>query len=421
MLDGAGFDVRLFALPSLAPPVALAYPIYLTDIDARPRKVTGPRIQAFDPRPTPGSKASRAFRHIAARAPGPSRRLFVEMADRLGRQWPATLEEALANVFRTWRPDIVHTLGFDPAAYLFLRAARAYGFLGGARWVAQARGGPDLDLFQHLPERLALIEEVFRACDHFICDNERNYAFALEHGLDSSKIENPGVGVVSGAGGLDVDALAALSADPPSRRERIIVWPKTYETMSSKALPVFEALNTIWDRIQPARIECLWLVQDEVRIWFNKMLREDVKRSCRIHQRLDRAPVLQMMAESRIMLAPSLTDGIPNAMLEAMATGAFPIVSPLATITPIVENERNVLFARNLYPDEIAEALIRAMSDDALVDTAARTNLARVRELTDRGRVRSRVVEFYHALAASDRARRGESALAGSCIGSMAQ
>lgn len=348
--------------------------------------------------------------------PGPSRRLAAQMADRLGRQWPASLEEALANVLRTWRPDIVHTLGFDPAAYLFLRTARAYGFLSEVRWVAQARGGPDLDLFQHLPERLALIKEVFRACDHYICDNERNYAFALEHGLDSSKIENPGVGVVSGAGGLDVDALAALSAAPPSRRERIIVWPKTYETMSSKALPVFEALNTIWDRIQPARIECLWLVQDEVRIWFNKMLREDVKRSCRIHQRLDREPVLRMMAEARIMLAPSLTDGIPNAMLEAMATGAFPIVSPLATITPIVENERNVLFARNLYPEEIAEALMRAMSDDALVDTAARNNLARARELTDRVGVRNRVVEFYHILAASDRARRGESALVGSCI-----
>ena len=84
------------------------------------------------------------------------------------------------------------------------------------------------------------------------------------------------------------------------------------------------------------------------------------------------------------MLAPSLTDGIPNTLYEAMAAGAFPIVSPLDTIQPIVKNERNVLFARNLYPQEIAEALCRAMHDDELVDHAAERNLKLVRKIADR-------------------------------------
>jgi glycosyltransferase involved in cell wall biosynthesis len=99
------------------------------------------------------------------------------------------------------------------------------------------------------------------------------------------------------------------------------------------------------------------------------------------------------------MLAPSLVDGTPNSMFEAMATGAFPILSPLETITPLLDNGSNALFARNLYPTEIGEALVRAMTDDALVDAAAELNLAKARQLADRDVIRPRVLGLYETLA----------------------
>jgi hypothetical protein len=57
----------------------------------------------------------------------------------------------------------------------------------------------------------------------------------------------------------------------------------------------------------------------------------------------------------------------------------------------------------NLYPDEIGEALVRAMHDDVLVDSAAERNLARVRELADRSSIRPRVVRLYESLASARR------------------
>jgi len=98
------------------------------------------------------------------------------------------------------------------------------------------------------------------------------------------------------------------------------------------------------------------------------------------------------------MLAPSLVDGTPNSMFEAMATGALPIVSPLETIRALVEHERNVLFARNLYPQEIAEALYRAMTDDELVDRGAEHNLTLVRRVANRSIIRPRVIDYYTQL-----------------------
>jgi len=82
-----------------------------------------------------------------------------------------------------------------------------------------------------------------------------------------------------------------------------------------------------------------------------------------------------------------------------MAAGAFPILSPLETIRPIFEEEGMVLFARNLCSHEIAEALLRAMTDDTLVDRAAERNLENVSKIADRVKIRPRVVEYYKTLA----------------------
>jgi hypothetical protein len=90
---------------------------------------------------------------------------------------------------------------------------------------------------------------------------------------------------------------------------------------------------------------------------------------------------------------------VPNSLYEAMACGCFPIVSPLETITPIVENGRNVLFARNLYPEEVADSLVRAMTDDSLVDDAAKLNVGLVTKLANRHEIERKVVDYYEKLA----------------------
>jgi hypothetical protein len=65
----------------------------------------------------------------------------------------------------------------------------------------------------------------------------------------------------------------------------------------------------------------------------------------------------------------------------------------------VVKSEENVLFARNLYPQEIAAGLTRAMTDDHLVDAAADRNLELVRRIANRDVIRPRVVEYYESLA----------------------
>jgi glycosyltransferase involved in cell wall biosynthesis len=301
----------------------------------------------------------------------------------------------LAQVIRHWQPEIIHTMGLDPAGQFYLRVRNRFGLEKIGKWILQLRGGSDLTLTRFDPEQRPAIAAALRACDQLVSDNEVNYGYASELGMNGGRVAD--LGTVPGTGGVDVACLSSSWQGPPSSR-RIILWPKAYDSPWSKALPVFEALKMVWDQIEPCEIYMLVMTVPGTRMWY-RALPEKIKRHCHVEERIPRQKLMELMEQARVMLAPSLVDGIPNSMLEAMAAGAFPIVSPLDTISRVVKHEDNVLFARNLYPHEVAEALVRAMTDDDLVDRAAERNLALVRKIADRSKIGPRVIKYYEALA----------------------
>jgi len=406
LIADAEFNVRLFALPSSNPPNDWPVKTYLT-VPGTTRVNSSNRKYIFPPPDNSISALSSigysALQHNSINSkPWLTKMLAngINLLDTIDRyKHPKSAEAALAHVITEWKPDIIHTLGFDSASYFYLRTRKEYNLDGYGRWVAQARGGPDLALQRFSPEFKDLIEEVLQTCHHFIADNQPNYDYALSAGVTKEKILNPGMGIVSGAGGIDLQNLRNKWSLLPSQRERLIVWPKAYETYTAKAMPVFEAILKVWEKIQPCRIEMLWMVQPDIKIWYEKLFPDQIKGSCSIFGRLSRDETLTRMSKARIMLAPSLSDGIPNTMMEAMALGTTPIVSPLETIVPVVNNNENVVFARNLYPDDIAEALVRLMNNDELVDHLAKNNLSLIKEIADRDQVKQRALIFYNAVA----------------------
>lgn len=373
LLEDAPFNRLLFAVGATSPPGDWNVKAMVTDL--RPN----------------GGVPHHQLLHPSTHWLGPARRGSLRalgVTDQVEERW-------LADVIRRWRPTIVHTLGLDPAAARYLNARTRFGLAGIGTWIAQTRGGSDLELTHLDPGALPRLRAIFSTCDFLLSDNERNFQIATELGLDPVKITP--LRTVPGTGGIDIQGLRALALKPPSKR-RLILWPKGFESNWSKALPVFEALKLAWESISPCELRIL-AMNAESRAWF-RTLPKEIRASAHAEDRIDRAAVLELMASARVMLAPSLIDGTPNTLFEAMAAGALPIVSPLDTITPIVAEPDNVLFARNLYPEEIASALTRAMSDDELVDAAAERNLQRVRELADRETIRRKLVDFYERSSA---------------------
>lgn len=379
LLEDAELNVRLFALPSGAPPDDWHVKTY---VSGRPTK-------------PPGSHLRSCLYSLG----GAERLISKGIARYLLHDEHAFEVRWLAGIIRSWKPHLIHTLGLDPASYFYANARARHQLHGFGKWLVQARGGPDLALHRLIPEHFSLIVQILRDCDSLLADNQLNLEYALGLGLRAEKVAS--LGIVPGTGGVDVEGLSAISTEPPSRRSRTVIFPKAYECPQSTAFPVLEAIRLAWRRIQPCRIVMLASIP-ETRMWI-ETLPPEIRASCSVHGRIPRREALELLTRARVCLAPSLSDGTPNSLLEAMATGAFPIVSPLETITPIATSETNVLFARNLYPEEIAGALARAMTDDALVDQAARNNLELVRRIADRATIRPRVIEFYEKIAAANR------------------
>jgi glycosyltransferase involved in cell wall biosynthesis len=378
LLENESFNIRLYVLPGhYAPPDDWKVKTYLTEYER------GPIDRAIRTRLIDKSRLKRQVDRYLAQA---KRRTWD--TQRYPEKW-------LAQVIRNWQPHIIHTFSLDAGEFYF-NVREAYSLRNAAKWVLQVRGGADL-AWSHLnPELRGKIGEVLRACDQLLSDNTQNFRIARELGVRDEQLSS--IGTVPGTGGIDVQSLAAKWNGAPSKR-RVILWPKVYEWAWSKSLPIYEALKLAWDRIQPCEVEMLATTPDAKMFYWT--LPEPMRQACHLRDRVPRCEALNAMTRARVMLAPSLVDGTPNSMFEAMAAGALPIVSPLETIRPLVENEKNVLFARNLYPEEIAAALIRAMTDDKLVDEAAQRNLELVSRIANRDEVRTRVVAFYKSLADS--------------------
>lgn len=368
MAHAAGINARLFAIEDHLPPDDWPIPTYVPWVVERPLN--------------PVTRYA------------PSRRM-LRVRWHLRRIRTSYVFDLLKSILEEWQPQAVHTLGMDPAAYFFLAYDQYYpGRL--TPWVVQVRGNPDLTVNWLFEGHRPLIAEVLERCDFLLADNHQNYAHAIEMGLDPAKRFLDGT-ILPGSGGVNVAALAERGAPPPSARERLVIAPKAYEGIWSKTTPVLEAIMQVWDAIQPCQFHLLTVGQEEMQIHL-RLLPAHIRDCLHLYpNKIDRETVLDLMCRARVMLAPSLFDGVPNVLYEAMAAGAVPIVSPLATITPVID-ETHALFARNLYPDEIAAALVKALNDDATADHMAQINQEKVRQIAGHEHVQATVRRFYEGL-----------------------
>lgn len=308
------------------------------------------------------------------------------------RPMASTPEAWLADVIQAWKPDIIHTFGVDSGSEFYYQTRKNFRLEELGKWVIKVFGGSDLAFSLYDPIKRERIASMFSEADQILFDNKHYIHQAVEKGVLQSNKISP-LTPVPGSGGISVDHLRSWISPPSSRR--VIIWPKSYETIWSKAIPVLMALRNVFEQIQPCEVYML-TANSEVKSWFSTFP-DEVKKHFHLFEGVTRDQVLEIMLTSRIMLAPSLIDGVPNSMYEAMACGCLPIVSPLETIKAVV-NEENVLFVNNLDQPAIETAIIRAMQDDRLVDDCAYRNVELVKKLADEENIKILARNYYEDL-----------------------
>lgn len=88
---------------------------------------------------------------------------------------------------------------------------------------------------------------------------------------------------------------------------------------------------------------------------------------------------LRLLLNSRIILLPTYTEGIPNVLLEAMASGLPAITTPVGGIPSIFEESVNGYYVSPGDKDQLRETVLKLLGDDADCERLSRATLLKSR------------------------------------------
>jgi glycosyltransferase involved in cell wall biosynthesis len=102
-----------------------------------------------------------------------------------------------------------------------------------------------------------------------------------------------------------------------------------------------------------------------------------------------------------VFVLPSTHEGMPIALLEAMAMGVPVVGTRVPGITELIEHERTGLCVPHGDPKALADAVLRLLADDALAGRLSIAARERVRHGYTRDAAARRIEELYADLCAA--------------------
>lgn len=297
----------------------------------------------------------------------------------------------LYQTIKRLKPDIVHTLEMQGAGYLALSVRQQFG-AAFPRWIYSCWGS-DIYLFGSRSEHQTRIKGVLACCDYLFADCNRDIALAREWGFKGVSL-----GVFPGGGGLDVTRMRSLGVQCPVSQRRVIAVKGYHEdNCGGRALVALQALCAV-ARLLIGYEVIVYSATEPVRVAVHRIQQECLF-SCRLLPHSSHDDMLRLMGSARIALAVGLSDGTPNALLEAMTMGAFPVQSDTISTREWITHGVNGFLVDPRDAVGISACLETALRDDMLVDGAEAPNLSLMRTRCDVSVVRPAVLAAYERSA----------------------
>jgi glycosyltransferase involved in cell wall biosynthesis len=199
--------------------------------------------------------------------------------------------------------------------------------------------------------------------------------------------------VVPNAGGIEQHLLNELVITPTSERRVVLI--KGYTNFVGRADIALDAVRLLGSElagydvvVYSATLKAQQLVR-RIRKTTDINIRSIPKK------KLSHREMIALFSSARVYVGVSESDGISTSMLEAMATGCFPIQTTTACVDEWIEDGVSGLFIADIDANSIAELLVKALSDDSLVDSAATINQVSASKKLDQTVISKVVSEYY--------------------------
>jgi glycosyltransferase involved in cell wall biosynthesis len=266
------------------------------------------------------------------------------------------------------QPDLVHAMRLPYEGFIAAEAVRNSPLLISI-W------GTDLTLFAARHSRLRNLTNVaLSRTDAIHCDCHRDIQLALQHGLSPSKPWR----VLPGGGGVRAEFHSAVAPDTDLFRKYdipsgvpLIINPRGFRQYVRNDI-FFRSVALVLAEVPDAIFLATGMKGNSIaEDWVRKL---SIARSVRLLPTVGQRELASLFKVSAISVSPSLHDGTPNSLLEAMAAGCFPVAGDLPSLREWIQHGENGLLCDASNARSVAAAIVRATKDGALRERAALLN-----------------------------------------------
>lgn len=300
----------------------------------------------------------------------------------------------LARLADSLAPSLIISLKMQNEGYTVAQAQEIAGSAFGP-WL-HFTWGTDIEFFGKHPgyakAHLPLIGNALARCDFHIADTRRDLAQAVEHGFRGRTL-----GTMPAMGGFDIEWLRGLPRSSLENRDTILVKGRQGGYVG-KAMNVVQAIRVRPDFFRRYRLR-FSMASNEV-VAAAAALREEFGMDSACLGRIGYEELMGWYGRAVVAVSASDVDGTPGFLLEAMAMGALPVHSDMASVREWVSDRVNA----RLFPvDDVAslcDALVDALGNRDLQAFAAISNLKAIEERANRARLREELRDWLAIAAA---------------------
>jgi glycosyltransferase involved in cell wall biosynthesis len=206
--------------------------------------------------------------------------------------------------------------------------------------------------------------------------------------------------VLPGAGGVQPEIFY-----PPERivTEPVVIQPRGVRAYVKNRV-FFQAIPLVLESLPAARFVCPNM-QGEAQAegWAQEL---GIAGQVALLPKQTRAQMADLFRQARVVVSPTIHDGTPNTLLEAMACGCLPVAGDLESLREWITPGVNGLLVDLSQPQALAEAILSALKQDELCQQAREENLRQIAERAEYGRVMAAAEQVYRELIKASRSFR---------------
>jgi hypothetical protein len=302
---------------------------------------------------------------------------------------PLTISSAgkkLSSLIEQIQPDFVHAMRIP---YEGMLAAKALGDKSEPPLLVSVWGN-DFTLHAGATSRMSsLTRQVLRRADGLHTDCQRDLRLAYIWGYPEDR---PAV-VLPGNGGVQTEWFYPPDEEFHANSYKVIN-PRGFRSYIRNDT-FFKAIPIVLANYPSTRFVCPNMAgETQAHRWIEEL---SIGPAVELLPQMTRTEMAKIFRSAIVAVSPSIHDGTPNTLLEAMACGCFPIAGDLESLREWIEPGINGFLVDPTDPLALGEAILTALDQPELRKKALQRNLELIENRANYTMVMESALKFYQS------------------------